>query len=59
MLNSCKFSEMNGFEITYLPVNEYGIISLNQLEASIKENTILISIMFANNEVGTIQPVKK
>ena len=59
VIHSCKFLEQNGFEVTYLPVNEYGMVSLAQLKASIKENTILISIMFANNEVGTIQPIKE
>lgn len=55
----CEFLETQGFEITYLPVNEYGVISLKDLKSSIKKNTILISIMFANNEVGTIQPIKE
>lgn len=56
---SCEYLEQMGFQVTYLPVDKYGIISLDQLKASIKENTILISIMFANNEVGTIQPIKE
>jgi len=58
VMKSLKFLELNGFEVTYLPVKEDGIISVNDLEASIKDNTILISIMFANNEVGTIQPIE-
>lgn len=59
VIDTCKFLEGNGFEVAYLPVNEHGMISLDQLKASIKKNTILISIMSANNEVGTIQPVKE
>ncbi|MCG9968358.1 cysteine desulfurase NifS [Pelotomaculum terephthalicicum JT] len=59
VIHSCKFLEQNGFEVTYLPVNEYGMISIAQLKASIKKNTILISVMYANNEVGTIQPIQE
>ncbi len=56
---TCEYMEQLGFEVTYLPVNEYGVISIKEPENSIKESTILISIMFANNEVGTIQPIKE
>lgn len=59
ILHTCEYLEKQGFEVTYLDVNEYGIIDLKQLENSIKESTILISIMFANNEIGSIQPVKE
>lgn len=59
VINTCKYLEKDDFEVTYLPVNEHGMISLDQLKASIKKNTILISIMSANNEVGTVQPVKE
>lgn len=59
ILNSCKNLEKEGFEITYLDVNEEGFINLEQLKKSITQNTILISIMFANNEIGTIQPIKE
>ena len=59
VLNTCKSLEKMGFEITYIDVDKNGIIDLNQLEKSIKRNTILISIMFANNEIGTIQPIDK
>jgi cysteine desulfurase len=59
VIKSCKFLERNGFEVTYLPVDGDGAISIKDLEASIRENTILISIMFANNEVGTIQPIEE
>ncbi len=59
VLHTCEYLEKNGFEVTYLDVDEYGMISLGELEKSIKDNTILISIMFANNEIGTIQPIKE
>ena len=57
ILNSCKQLEEEGFEITYLNVDSDGIIKLNELENSIREDTILISVMFANNEIGTIEPI--
>lgn len=59
ILESCKDLEKKGFKITYLNVNENGIVDLNELEGSINDKTILISIMFANNEIGTIQPIEK
>lgn len=59
VLNPLKFLEFQGYEVTYLPVDKYGLINLEQLENSIKKNTILVSIIFANNEIGTIQPVKE
>ncbi len=59
VLHSCNYLEKYGFKITYLPVDEYGLISLEDLNNAIKEDTILISIMFANNEIGTIQPIKE
>jgi cysteine desulfurase len=55
----CEYLEKNGFEITYLDVDEYGMIDLDQLREAITDNTILISIMFVNNEIGTIQPIKE
>jgi len=55
----CKYLERFGFEITYLPVDEYGIIRLSDLEAAIRPSTILVSIMHANNEVGSIQPIEE
>ena len=59
ILNTCKTLEKQGFEITYLNVDKNGRVNINELEQSIKSNTILISIMFANNEIGTIQPIKE
>lgn len=59
ILESCKDLEKKGFKITYLNVDENGIVDLNELEGSINDKTILISIMFANNEIGTIQPIEK
>ena len=50
---------LNGFDVTYLNVDENGLISLSELKDSIRKNTVLISIMFANNEIGTIQPIKE
>lgn len=55
----CRFLETEGFEVTWLPVDRYGMVSLEELQRSIRSDTILISIMHANNEVGTIQPVKE
>lgn len=57
VLNCCKYLEKDGFETTYLPVNEFGEINPDDLKKSIRKNTILISIMHANNEIGTIQPI--
>ena len=57
IINSCKFLEKLGFEVTYLGVDADGKIRLEELKAAIKPNTILISVMFANNEIGTIQPI--
>lgn len=59
ILNSCENLEKNGFNITYLDVDKDGFINLESLKSSIREDTILISIMFANNEIGTIQPIEK
>ena len=59
ILHTCEYLEKNGFEVTYLEVDEYGMISLDDLKDAIREDTILISIMFANNEIGTIEPIKE
>ena len=57
MLNTCKFLENNGYKVTYLDVDEYGMVKLDMLKNAIRTDTILISIMMANNEVGSIQPI--
>ncbi len=59
LINTCEYLQKQGFEVTYLDVDEYGMISLEELRRAITDKTILISIMFANNEIGTIQPVKE
>ncbi|HAO05217.1 MAG: IscS subfamily cysteine desulfurase [Chitinophagaceae bacterium] len=59
VLDTCKHIEKLGGEVTYLPVNAEGLIDLKELEAAIKPTTILVAIMYANNEIGTIQPVKE
>jgi len=59
ILDTCSSLEKMGFEITYIDVDENGIINVEQLKNSIKDTTILISVMFANNEVGTIQPIRE
>ena len=57
VLHTCQYLEKQGFEVTYLPVNEYGEVSPADVEAAIRPDTILITIMYANNEIGTIQPI--
>ena len=57
VLHTCKTLEKEGFEVTYLPVDEYGLVSADDVKNAIKDNTILISIMYANNEIGTIEPI--
>lgn len=59
ILNTCRSLEKDGFVVTYLNVDENGFININELETAITDKTILISIMFANNEIGTIQPIKE
>lgn len=59
VLHTCQHLEKEGFRVTYLNVNEEGCINLSELENAIGKETILISVMFANNEIGTIQPIKE
>ncbi len=59
VLHSCKYLETQGFRVTYLPVDKDGLIDLEKLKESICDDTILISIIFANNEIGTIQPIEE
>lgn len=59
ILHTCGYLEKLGFEITYVGVDENGVIKLDELKAAIREDTILITVMFANNEIGTIQPIKE
>lgn len=59
ILNTCKALEQEGFEVTYLDVNQNGFVDVEDVRKAIKDTTILVSIMFANNEIGTIQPIKE
>lgn len=59
ILHTCEYLEKNGFEVTYLDVDEDGVVNLESLKDAIRPTTILISIMFANNEIGTIEPIKE
>jgi len=57
VLHTCKYLEKEGFTVTYLPVDKYGMVDPTDLEKAITEKTILVSVMFANNEIGTIEPI--
>lgn len=59
ILHTCEYLETQGYEVTYLDVDENGFVKPEELEAAIREETILISIMYANNEIGTIEPIKE
>lgn len=58
VLHTCQYLEGRGFEVTYLDVDENGMVKLEELKKAVRPDTILITVMFANNEIGTIQPVK-
>ena len=59
VLHPCQWLEKQGFEVTYLPVDQYGLVNPTDLDTAIRKDTILVSIMFANNEIGTIEPVQE
>jgi len=59
VINPCKFLQKSGFEISYAPVDSYGVVDVSFIEESISENTLLISVQHANNEIGTIQPLEE
>ncbi len=59
VLHTCSYLEKNGFEVSYIGVDENGVIKMNELKEAIRPTTTLISVMFANNEIGTIQPIKE
>ena len=59
ILHTCEYLEKRGYEVTYLDVDENGVVKLDELKKAIRPDTILISIMFANNEIGTIEPIKE
>lgn len=59
VLHACQFLEKIGFEVTYLPVDKYGIVHPHSLRKAIRDDTILVTIMMANNEIGTIEPIKE
>lgn len=59
ILHSCEWLERQGIEVTYLPVDKYGVVNPEELKAAIRPTTILISVMYANNEIGTLQPMQE
>lgn len=59
VLHTCQYLEKQGYDVTYVNVDEYGVIKLDELEAAVRPDTILITVMAANNEIGTIQPLKE
>lgn len=59
ILNTCAYLEKQGFEVTYVNVDENGLVKMEELKQAIRQETILISVMFANNEIGTIQPIRE
>ena len=59
ILHTCEFLEENGYEVTYIPVDEYGMVSADDIKKAIRPDTILVSVMTANNEIGTIEPIRE
>lgn len=59
VLDSCRALELEGFDVTYLPVQTNGLISIEDLKAAIRKDTVLVSVMGVNNEIGVIQPLKE
>lgn len=59
VLHTCEELAKEGFEITYLPVDEFGRVTAAQVEAALRDDTILVSVMYANNEIGTIMPIRE
>lgn len=59
VLHTCQYLEKHGFEVTYLPVDEFGVVQPSELEKVITDKTVLVTVMMANNEIGTIQPIKE
>ena len=59
VVNTCKFLMRNGFQVVFLPVDKFGLLDLKKLEAELDDNTTLVSIVYANGEIGTIQPIKE
>ena len=59
IVNICKYLQRQNYEITYIPVDKHGLVDLNKLESAITDNTILVSAIYANGEIGTIQPIKE
>lgn len=59
IIHTCEYLEKRGFEVTYLDVDEFGVVKLEELKKAIRPTTILISVMFANNEIGTVEPIKE
>ncbi|MBR4807298.1 MAG: cysteine desulfurase [Lachnospiraceae bacterium] len=59
ILETCKYLEEQGYEVTYIPVDEYGVVRLPEFKAALKEDTILVSMMYVNNEIGAVLPVEE
>ena len=57
VLHTCEYLEKHGFEVTYVPVDEMGLVHPEEIEKAIRDDTCLVTVMFANNEIGTIQPI--